>query len=134
MNADQSFEAPADSGEAGATVVITHRVREGQHAEYEQWLEEIGPICRAAPGHIDWHIVRPIRGLTGTYTVVIRFDTRAHVQLWMESPARARLIEKVRPILVAGDDFFIRSGLDFWFTPDGARAVVPVRWKQWLVT
>ena len=52
----------------------------------------------------------------------------------MDSPARARLIEKVRPLLVTGDDFFISSGLDFWFTPGTAKAKVPVRWKQFLVT
>ncbi len=51
----------------------------------------------------------------------------------MESPTRARLIEKVQPLFVAGDDFF-SSGLDFWFSPAGAKAKVPVRWKQYLVT
>jgi antibiotic biosynthesis monooxygenase (ABM) superfamily enzyme len=118
----------------GATVVVTHRVREGKHADYEAWLGEIAPLCKASPGHLDWHIVRPIAGLTETYTVVIRFDTTAHLKQWMESPARARLIEKVRPLFVTGDDFFVSSGLDFWFTPGGAKAMVPVRWKQYLVT
>ena len=50
----------------------------------------------------------------------------------MDSPFRKQLIEKVRPLLVTGDDFFVSSGLDFWFTPAGAQA--PVRWKQYLVT
>ena len=130
---DTDASSGGSSGQ-GATVVITHRVREGKQADYERWLNEIAPICRAAPGHLDWHIVRPISGLTETYTVVIRFDTRAHLQEWMESPARARLIEKVQPLFVTGDDFFISSGLDFWFTPGGAKAKVPVRWKQYLVT
>ena len=123
-----------DLSDQGATVVITHRVREGKNADYEKWLHEIAPVCRAAPGHLDWHIVRPLSGLTETYTVVIRFDTRAHLQEWMDSPARARLIEKVQPLFVTGDDFFVSSGLDFWFTPAGAKANVPVRWKQYLVT
>jgi antibiotic biosynthesis monooxygenase (ABM) superfamily enzyme len=118
----------------GATVVITHRIRAGKHAEYEAWLHEIGPLCKAAPGHLDWHIVRPIHGLTETYTIIIRFDTSAHLQQWMDSPTRARLIAQVHPLLVTGDDFFISSGLDFWFTPAGAKARVPVRWKQYLVT
>lgn len=52
----------------------------------------------------------------------------------MSSQDRKRLIEEVRPLLAQDDDFFIRSGLDFWFTPEGARAKVPVRWKQFLVT
>lgn len=118
----------------GATVVITHRVHEGKQAEYDAWLNEIGPLCRASPGHLDWQIIRPVPGLTATYTVIIRFDTRAHLEQWMGSADRARLIDRVRPLLATDDDFFIRSGLDFWFTPEGARARVPVRWKQVAVT
>jgi antibiotic biosynthesis monooxygenase (ABM) superfamily enzyme len=131
MGIDAAFKGSDDQG---ATVVITHRVRDGRHAEYEDWLKAIVPVCRGRPGFLDRHVVRPISGLTETYTVVIRFDTRAHLQAWLESPDRARLIEKVRPLLVTGDDFFVSSGLDFWFTPGGAKARVPVRWKQYLVT
>lgn len=118
----------------GATVVITHRLRENALAAYEDWLQEIAPLCKASPGHLDWHIVRPIPGLSETYTIVIRFDTIDHLRAWMESPTRARLIEKVQHLFVTGDDFFISSGLDFWFTPTEAKAKVPIRWKQYLVT
>jgi len=52
----------------------------------------------------------------------------------MKSEERNRLIDAVRPMLAKDDDFYIQSGLDFWFTPDGARAQVPVSWKQFLVT
>lgn len=122
------------SSEGGATVVITHRVRDDQQVSYEAWLQQIEPICRSAPGHLDWQLIRPITGLTATYTVVIRFATHSHLQAWLHSPERRQLIDHVRPLLVTGDDFFIRSGLDFWFTPEGARARVPVLWKQALVT
>ncbi|MGB1560050.1 MAG: antibiotic biosynthesis monooxygenase [Sinimarinibacterium flocculans] len=122
------------SEDAGATAVIAHRIRADRQQEYESWLEEIAPLCQASRGHLDWHLVRPIPGLTELYTVVIRFDTRANLEAWMASPTRARLIEKARPLFVTGDDFFIRSGLDFWFAPAGARALVPVRWKQALLT
>jgi len=118
------------ASEEGATVVITHRIGVGKYEDYERWLSEIAPLCKAAPGHLDWHIVRPIPGLTDTYTIIIRFDTALHLQQWMSSEDRARLIEKVQPLFVTGDDFFISSGLDFWFTPAGAKAKIPVRWKQ----
>ncbi|MBA6296362.1 antibiotic biosynthesis monooxygenase [Colwellia sp. MB02u-9] len=132
MNTDKVAENFSDI--EGATVVITHRVREGKHADYESWSNEIAPLCKASKGNLDWHIVCPISGLTETYTIIIRFDTRAHLQDWMESPTRSRLIDKVQPLLVTGDDFFISSGLDFWFTPERAKAKVPVRWKQCIVT
>ena len=126
--------ASKGSDDQGATVVITHRVREGRHADYEVWLKEIILVCQDWPGFLDRNIVRPIPWLTETYTVIIRFDTNAHLQGWLESSDRARLIEKVRPLFVTDDDFFVSSGLDFWFTPGGAKARVPVRWKQYLVT
>lgn len=129
---------PADNSlqslQHGATVVITHRVKDGGQKRYDEWLNEVGPLCRASRGHLDWHLVRPIPGLSDTYTIIIRFDTVEHLQGWMNSEERRRLIEKVRPLLAGSDDFFVRSGLDFWFTPQGAKAKVPVRWKQFLVT
>jgi len=123
----------ASSKDPAATVVITHRLREDKHAAYERWLEEVEPICKASPGHRDWQVVRPVPGLTDSYTVVIRFDTREHLRRWMESPERSRLIEKLQPLFAGEDSSFISSGLDFWF-PRGAQAQAPVRWKQYLVT
>jgi uncharacterized protein len=124
----------ATSSDVGATVVITHRVRSDKQVEYEAWLNEISPLSRSAPGHLDWHLVRPIPGVTETYTAIIRFQTTEHVKNWVDSSERKRLIEKVQPLLVSEDDFYISSGLDFWFTPAGAKAKVPARWKQYLLT
>jgi len=125
---------PQQATENGATVVITHRVRDGKQRDYERWLEEIGPLCRNSPGHLDWQILRPIPGLTGTYTVVIRFDSNENLRDWMNSDHRKQLIEKVRPLLAIDDIYNIRSGLDFWFTPEAGSMKVPVRWKQFLIT
>ena len=120
--------------ERGSTVVITHRVRDGQQARYDDWAKEIHSVSKRADGFLHWQLIRPVTGLTGTYTVILRFDTRTHLEGWMNSPERTRLIDKARPLLEKDDEFFIRSGLDFWFTPEGAKAKVPVRWKQFLVT
>ena len=117
-----------------ATVVITHRVCHDKHDEYERWMVKIMPVAKAAPGHLDWQLIRPISGLSETFTIVLRFDSRSNLQRWMQSPQRAALIDEVRPLLVNGDDFYISSGLDFWFTPGGAKAQLPVRWKQFLLT
>lgn len=125
---------PASPNIPGATVVITHRVKDGQQQAYAGWLDEVGPLCRAFPGHLDWQVIRPVANLTSTYTVILRFDTDEHLRAWMDSAERRQMIERVRPLLATDDDFHIRSGLDFWFTPEGARATVPVRWKQFLVT
>ncbi len=126
--------SPIIKDDIGATVVITHRVHKGKQEEYENWLDEIAPFCRASTGFLDWHIVRPIMDVTETYTVIIRFNTIEHLKIWISSNERKRLIAQVQSLLVEGDDFFISSGLDFWFIPQGAKAKIPVRWKQFLIT
>jgi len=123
-----------DETEYGSTVVIHHRVHRDQQVGYEAWLNEIAPLCQAAPGHLDWQIIRPIAGLSESYSVVIRFDTQEHLRQWMESEARQRLIRQVRPLLAVDDAYRIHSGLDFLFAPAGSGGKVPVRWKQFLVT
>src|SRR3954466_11686966 len=97
------------SPDLGATVVITHRVRTAKQAEYEAWANEISPLSRSAPGHLDWNLVRPIPGATETYTVIIRFQTTEHAKNWMNSSERQRLIEEVQPLLATDDEFHITS-------------------------
>lgn len=118
----------------GASAIITHRVSEAQQAAYEQWLQEIGPACRASEGALDWHLIRPIAGYSDTYSVIIRYDTEQHLKQWMASANRQQLIAKIEHILTTKDSYQIKSGLDFLFVPEAAKALVPVRWKQFLLT
>lgn len=118
----------------GATVVITHRINASQQADYERWMAEISTRCREAPGFLDSHAVRPIPGLTETYTIIIRFDTEAHLRQWMGSPERQQLIDRAEPMLAGTGAVHISSGLDFWFVPPAPRLKAPVRWKQALLT
>lgn len=118
----------------GASVVINHHIKEGKQKEYEDWLNEIGPICRNAVGNIDWQIIRPIPNLTFIYTIIIRFDTIQNLKNWIESDERKNLIEKVKPLFTKDDNYFIQSGLDFLFQPKNENQKVPLRWKQYLIT
>lgn len=128
-----SDAAGASAVDGTATVVINHRLGEARHAAYEQWLRKVEPVCRAFPGFVDWQVVRPVPGLSDSYTVVIRFASREQLRQWMESPQRIRLVEELQPMFDRSDESVISSGLDFWF-PRRAQTPAPVRWKQALVT
>lgn len=118
----------------GASVVINHHIVDGKQNEYEDWLNEIGPLCRSAVGNIDWQIIRPIPNLTFNYTVIIRFDSIQNLKNWMASDTRKNLIEKVKPLFARDDKYYIKSGLDFLFPTENEKQKSPVRWKQFLVT
>ena len=124
----------AEMENGGASAVITHHILEGKQSQYEEWLNEIGPLCRNSPGNIDWQIIRPIPNLTFTYTVILRFDTIENLKKWMESTERKNLIEKAKPLFAKDDKYYIKTGLDFLFLSENEKQKPPVRWKQYLVT
>ncbi len=118
----------------GASVVITHHILKDARKQYEDWLDEIGPVCRSSEGIIDWQIIRPIPDLTFTYTVILRFDSEKNLKNWMNSTERKNLIEKAKPFLAKDDDYYINSGLDFLFLSESENLKVPARWKQYFAT
>ena len=120
--------------DSGATAVINHHVRDDQHRSYEGWMSRISAIVSKHPGFLDSQVIRPVPGLTNTYTVIIRFDDRGHLEAWLNSDVRKNLIEEVRPLLGREDSYAIQSGLEFLFNPETPVAKGPVRWKQFLLT
>lgn len=118
----------------GASVVINHHILDGKLKQYENWLNEIGPICKSFEGFLDWQIIRPIPGLTFIYTVIIRFDSIENLKNWIESDERKAFIEKARPLFSGDDQYLIRSGLEFLFDSENENKKIPPRWKQFLVT
>jgi uncharacterized protein len=115
------------------TSVIQHQVKAGTGASYEAWLREITPAAQRFPGHLGVDILRPPEG-TGLYTMVARFDTLEHLQGWLASETRQRLIAEVEPLLVHGDQVDIKTGLEFWFTPPSPGQPHPPPYKQFLLT
>ena len=115
------------------TLLIQHQVKAGAESRYEAWLSEIVPAAQRFMGHLGVNIIRPTRG-SGNYTIVLRFDNHEHLQGWIESEARKRFMEQIEPILVTGDQIDIKTGLEFWFTPEmvGQKHAKP--FKQFLIT
>lgn len=116
-----------------ATLLIQHQVTPGAEPQYEAWLNEIVLAAQRFIGHLGVNIIRPARG-SGTYTIVLRFDTYEHLQGWLESEVRKRFVERIEPILVAGDQVDIKTGLEFWFTPPTVEQKSATPFKQFLIT
>lgn len=112
-------------------LIITHTVKASQQKRYEAWLTNILSTVSSFPGYLGREILRPTQG-TRTYTTVVRFDSYEHLHAWVESDARHSFVSQVSDLLEKGDAHEIRTGIDFWFTPEGVRPPKP--WKQFLLT
>ena len=90
---------------------------------------------RAMPrpaGHQGANIIRP-HDAAGAYAIVLHFDTTSNLRKWLESEARQRLVDRIRPSLRDNEDIDIKTGLEFWFT-SAAGGMHAKPYKQFLVT
>jgi uncharacterized protein len=118
--------------ETPVTVVIQQHPRPDEVGRYEDWLKEIVPIAQEFTGHRGVNVIRP-QTASAAYTIVLHFDTTSNLHRWLTSEVRARLIEKIRPVLLSEEKIDIKTGLEFWFTPPpGSKPAKP--YKQFLIT
>ncbi|GAB3253835.1 antibiotic biosynthesis monooxygenase [Larkinella harenae] len=118
--------------DSAVTTIIVQRPHTNHIQAYESWLREIVPLAQTAPGHRGVNIIRP-HGPNKDYTIVLHFDSETHLQNWLESDTRKRLLANVQPFLDAEEKIEIKTGLEFWFTPPENRKAAPP-FKQFLIT
>jgi antibiotic biosynthesis monooxygenase (ABM) superfamily enzyme len=116
---------------ASVAFIITHTIKAGEEQRYEDWLADILRAVSGFPGYLGREIFRPAHG-SRKYTTIVRFDSHEHLDAWAESDLRQSYVDRVSDLLEEGDQHEIRTGIDFWFTPEGIKP--PKRWKQFLLT
>ena len=92
---------------------------------------------KGAPPLQGWHqgvnIIRPSAG-ADVYTIVLHFDTLEHLQGWLGSETRQRLIAEIELLLASEECVEIKTGLEFWFNPPTPAQKHPPPYKQFLLT
>lgn len=116
-----------------ATLVIQHHVKATAKGEYESWLRRIAAEGQHFKGHMGVNVIRP-HGTSTSYTIILRFDSHENLKGWIDSETRQRLVQEVRPLLVAEEDLEIQTGLEYWFTPPHTRQPSAKAFKQFLIT
>lgn len=119
---------------APVSVVISTRVKPGKEAAYQQWERRMAAAQTQAPGFQGYRIEPPLPGVQDSWLAILRFDSDANLEQWMQSPARLHLLEEGKDL---SDDVrarIVRTGFDQWF-PGGntAGSAPPPAWKQNMV-
>lgn len=113
------------------TAVITHRVRPGREAGYEEWIQGIAADARNFEGYLGAHILRPELGVSPDYVIVLQFDTCPHLESWMQSDLRKGWVERVKPLIREPESVKVLTGLEPWFQlPGQPFRPAPKRYKQ----
>ncbi len=116
-----------------AGMVVSTRVRPGKEREYRDWQRAIDAEAARFAGFQGSEVFPPVPGRQEEWVTVVRFDTPEHVEGWLDSEERRRLIEKGEPLFAHVQLDKIASGFPGWFTLGlgrGGTPELPPNWKQ----
>ena len=116
------------------SAVISTRVKPGREAEYIAWERKIAAVQANARGLQGYRFEPPMPGVQDDYVAILRFDSEANMQAWLDSPERQRLVEEAAPFTEEFHARLTRTGFEQWFRDDAGAAAGPLPvWKMDMV-
>lgn len=115
------------------TFVVRHRVKAGEVEKYEAWLKHIIAVASGREGHLGVDVFRSHSDGLPLFTSVLRFASIEHLQAWISSDERKRLIADAEDLLASYEVLEINNVPEFWFIPEEGNEA-PRRWKQAVIT
>jgi antibiotic biosynthesis monooxygenase (ABM) superfamily enzyme len=126
---------PPEGTDGPITTTVTRRVKPGHEPFYEQFLEGIIAAATRFPGHLGVEVFRPHTPSSDDYRIVYRFDTREHLQAWLDSDEHAAWLQRAEPHGVGPMRTQFVTGLETWFTlPDRPGTPPPPPYKMAVLT
>jgi len=112
------------------TVVVSHPVSPPDEDAFLDWQDRVTDAERGFDGFRGAELFRPVAGIQEEWTALYRFDSDEHLDAWLESPERQRLLDEGKRFR----NFSLKrisSPFGSWFAPpDGeAGGEAPTQWK-----
>jgi antibiotic biosynthesis monooxygenase (ABM) superfamily enzyme len=115
---------------APVSVVISTRIKPGQETAYRAWEQRIAVAQSRAPGFQGYRFEPPVPGVQDDWLAIVRFDTEANLQAWLDSPERQKLLREASGFTEEFHTRIARTGFDQWFSAPSGGASSPAAWKQ----
>jgi hypothetical protein len=112
------------------SAVISTRIKPGQERAYRAWEQRIAAAQSRAPGFQGYRFEPPVPGVQDHWLAILRFDTEANLQAWLDSPERHDLLREAAPFTEEFHARVVRTGFDQWFPVPTPGAPSPAVWKQ----
>src|SRR5262249_47918744 len=121
-------DGAAGSRPAPVSAVISTRLKPGHEAIYRAWERRIAAAQAKAPGLQGYRMEQPIPGVQDDWVVILRFDTDANLQAWLDSPERQALLKEAGTFTEEFHTRIARTGFDQWFPVEGGATSPPAPW------
>ena len=110
------------------TAVASFFVKPGDAARYAEIYDRLVQALAAFPGFIRSELFASIPGIQEETVVLLSFDTREHLDAWLGSSERQRLLDAIDPYIEGERTLNVVGGFAGWFGRPGMAKVKT--WKQ----
>ena len=86
-----------------ATIVTNTCVAPEHEAEFAAWQAEMIRVVETFPGFEEWQVIPPFPPTQVDWVIVQRFANPDQARNWLDSDERAKMVQRIQPVLV-GDD------------------------------
>jgi uncharacterized protein len=116
------------AGAGSVTAVMSQRVRPDAWEEFRRAHVEISTAMRSFEGFLACELAEPVPGVQDDHVVVFAFDSREHLNRWLNSPQRQQVLELIEPLIEGDRTLNVVGGFAGWFSVNQSEE--PRRWKQ----
>ena len=115
------------------TAVASFRLESDSGERFARFDQDVRAALAGFDGYLGSRVYEPVPGVQDDTVIAFSFDSRAHLDAWLESPERAALLETIDPVLEGErvinvvDD--IGASFGGWFGNEPDQPPVK-RWKQ----
>ncbi len=115
-------------GPEPVTAVASFRVKPGNEHRYRELHARLVARLDAFPGFVRSELFVPVEGVQDETVVVFAFDSRSHLDSWLESDERTAMLAEIEPFIDGERTINVVGGFAGWFALPGVATVKP--WKQ----
>jgi antibiotic biosynthesis monooxygenase (ABM) superfamily enzyme len=127
----QSGEAAEQPG-SNVTEVIFSKIKAGKEDTYREWAVRIQAAQAKYAGYRGMFLQPPSEP-GGLWTTIIRFDTAAHLEAWMNAPEREALLAESKAFIEHEQLTRLATSFPGWVPIDPVTGKGPPDWKTALL-
>jgi len=115
------------------TEVIFSKVKPGKADRYREWATRIQAAQARYPGYRGMYLQPPANGKDGHWTSILRYESPAHLEAWMNAPERRKLLEETADFIESEEFMHLQTSFPGWVPLNPATGEPPPNWKAALL-
>jgi len=115
------------AGDDPVTAVASFRIRPGHDAAFAAGFEQLRNSLQDFDGYLRAQLFAPVEGVQDDTVIVFSFQSRDELDLWLESPARGEILDRLDEHLDGERQVNVVGGFGGWFSVDSKQVKT---WKQ----